>query len=148
VLSESSAGSATVRLPDAPGTASGVTVTYQTHVSRARQFWRIHIPQVGYSTQASHLAQVEDAARDLVAILTDRDPRSINLEIHLELPARVRIHLERAAELRRDWYDIHAEAVGEVQAAARILHNNGVPLPEISTMLGVTHEQAGQLVSS
>jgi hypothetical protein len=84
----------------------------------------------------------------LVAILTDRDPRAINLEIHLELPAQVRTHLERAAELRRGWYDIQAEAVGEVQAAARILHNNGVPLPEISTMLGVTHKQAGQLVSS
>jgi hypothetical protein len=57
----------------------------------------IDVPELPAAhSQARRLDQVEDVARDLIALLTDADPGSFDVDIKVELPAEVRADLDRA----------------------------------------------------
>jgi DNA-directed RNA polymerase specialized sigma24 family protein len=108
---------------------------YRVEIERGRtgRWWLIDVPEVPAAhSQARRLDQAEDVARDLIALLTDADPGSFDVNIRVELPAEVRADLDRAEELRQD--------------AARSQHDDGLPLRDIGKLLHVSHQRAHQLV--
>lgn len=58
------------------------TKTYSASVSRDEDAWLIEVPEIARVTQALELRQVEGMARDLIAIMDDVNPSSI--ELHIE----------------------------------------------------------------
>jgi hypothetical protein len=78
---------------------------YRVEIERGRtgRWWLIDVLEVPAAhSQARRLDQAEDVARDLIALLTDADPGSFDVNIRVELPAEVRADLDRAEELRQD----------------------------------------------
>jgi len=122
-----------------------MVATYTATVERDGRFWLIRVDDVGV-TQARHLREVDEMARDLIVSLTDVDPGSVELDWAVTLPQPVRRHLDEAARLRHEAADAQSRAALEMRQAARELQAAGLPLRDIGTALGVSHQRAHQLV--
>jgi len=120
--------------------------TYQVDVERDGKFWRVHVPQVGRSTQARNLREIEPMAVDLIVIMDDIQRSAFQLDVRIALPGDVRHELEEAAELREKAACAQAEAARLSRAAAYRLHDLGLPLRDIGKVLGVSYQRAHQLV--
>lgn len=126
-----------------------VKQVYRVEVERGRsgRWWLIDVPEVPAAhSQARRLDQAEDVARDLIALLTDSDPGSFDVEVNVQLPAEVRADLDRAEELRQEAARSQHEAALLARSAARRLHDDGLPLRDIGRLLQVSHQRAHQLV--
>lgn len=44
---------------------------YDIEVTRDGRWWMIHVPELDLLTQARHPGEIEDMARDLIAVSTD-----------------------------------------------------------------------------
>jgi len=120
--------------------------TYHARVERGDRFWLVHVREVDRWTQARHLREVEEMARDLVAVMLDVDPGSFRLEIAYQLPESVRRHLAEADRLRRESDAAKSAAAAESRAAARELVESGMPLRDAARLLGVSYQRVHQLV--
>jgi predicted nucleotidyltransferase len=120
---------------------------YDVTVTPAGRYWHIEVPAVDRVTQARHLREVDDMARDLIAIMTDEAPATIELDVRVVLPKSVREHLRAAEELRQESARAQAQAAKELRAAAQTLHEAGLPLRDVGAALGVSYQRAHQLVS-
>jgi hypothetical protein len=115
-------------------------------VDRDRTVRRIGVPEVGRTTQARRLREVEPMARDLIAIMDDIPADSLNLDVTLTLPADVRAELDRSAELREQAARSQAQAAQLARRAARRLRDQGLPLQDVGKALGVSFQPAKQLI--
>jgi hypothetical protein len=120
--------------------------TYHAHVERGDRYWLIHVREVDRWTQARHVREVEEMARDLVAVMLEIDPDSFELEVAYQLPASVERHLAEAARLRRESDAAKSAAAVESRAAARELIESGMPLRDAAQLLGVSYQRVHQLV--
>jgi hypothetical protein len=121
--------------------------TYRVNVERDGRFWLLRVPEVGV-TQARHLREVDAMASDLIALMTEQEPSSFALDVHVVMPAPAKRHLERATRLRNKAKDSQAQAADELRAAARALAKSGMALRDIGQLLGVSYQRAHQLVSA
>src|SRR5262249_8606859 len=111
---------------------------YEVEVERGRsgRWWLIDVPRIPAAhSQARRLDQIEDVARDLIALLTDADPLTFDVDVHVHLPEEVRAELDRAEELRQESARSQHEAALLVRNAARRLHEAGLPLRDIGKLL-------------
>ncbi|HVA60586.1 MAG TPA: HicB family toxin-antitoxin system [Mycobacteriales bacterium] len=121
--------------------------TYRANVERDGRFWLVRVPEVGV-TQARHLREVELMARDLIALVTDTEPSTFNLDVEVQMPAAAKRRLDRAVRLRNQAKDTQAQAAEELRAAAQELAKSGMTVRDIGQLLGVSYQRAHQLVSS
>ena len=122
--------------------------TYTARTTRSGNWWAIQISELdGVFSQARRLEQVEDMARDAIAATLDVAPDSFAVTVVPELPAKVQAILD---ELRasRAAAEVASEAASmKAREAARMLHEEGMPLRDVGRVLGVSHQRAHQLVS-
>ena len=83
---------------------------------------------------------------DLIAIMTDTDPDSFNVELELVLPPEALAHKIAAEELRGKAAAAQAAAALESRRAALALRESGYTLRDIGEALGVSYQRAHQLV--
>lgn len=121
--------------------------TYHAQVTRGDKFWLIRVPEIDRSTQARHLREVETMARDLVAVMEDVEPDSFELKVDVAIPAGVESHLNASRKLRMEADDLSRRAAEEARIAARELARD-MPLRDVASVLGVSHQRAHQLVNS
>ncbi len=84
---------------------------------------------------------------DLIELMTGAKAGTFSVAYDIELPATVREHLARAEQLRSQSAQAQAEAAAAVRAAARELHQGGLPLRDVGQLLGISHQRAHQLVA-
>jgi hypothetical protein len=108
---------------------------YHAHVEYDGRFWRIQVAEAGWSTQTRHLDEVEPLARQLVAEMNGASPASIDLSVHVKIPERAQQHMQRAEQLRMTAAEAEAQAVAEVEAATRMLQEQGLPMQDIGKVL-------------
>jgi transcriptional regulator with XRE-family HTH domain len=120
--------------------------TYHADVERDGRFWAIRVQEVGRSTQARHVREIEPMARDLIVVMEDVPADSFRLEVNITLPDEVRKDLELSAELRRQAAVSQHAAAELTRNAARQLHQDGLTLRDIGKLLDVSHQRAHQLV--
>lgn len=121
--------------------------TYRVDVERDGRFWLLRVRDVGV-TQARHLREVDAMATDLIALVTQREPSSFALDVHVAMPPATRRRLDRAERLRSQARDSQSKAAEELRAAAQELSRSGMPLRDIGQLLGVSYQRAHQLVSA
>lgn len=84
---------------------------------------------------------------DLIELMTGAKAGTFSVDYDIELPETVRGHLDRAEQLRSESAQAQSAAAAEVRAAARELHQGGLPLRDIGQLLGISHQRAHQLVA-
>ena len=125
-----------------------MSVAYEVVVSRGERFWLVEVPEIRRTTQARALREVEPMARDLIAVMEEVDPESIELAVRYDWPPEPLAHWVRAARYREEAAERQAEAAREARTAARELRDLGLTVREIGTVLEVSHQRAAQLVGS
>lgn len=120
--------------------------TYRAQVSRDGKYWLIYIPEIDKYTQARNLGEVEEIARDLIALWLEVPPVSVAIHPEIELPDGVQHHLEWADKYRAEAAESQAAAAREYRAAATVLKQGGLTVRDIGHVLGVSHQRAQQLV--
>lgn len=120
--------------------------TYEVKATPVGAVWHVEVPAIGRVTQARHAREIEAMAKDLIAIFGGDDESQIVVEVSTVLPSSVEQHLARAAELRETEAAARRDAAAEVRLAASELKSQGLSLRDIGTVLGVSHQRAGQLV--
>jgi hypothetical protein len=120
--------------------------TYHADVDRDGKFWRVRVPEVARTTQARSLREVEQMARDLIAIMDDIPADSFDLDVRITLPEEVRAELERSAALREQAALNQAQAAQLSRQAARRLRDEGLPLRDVGQALGISFQRAKQLI--
>ncbi|MEO6500880.1 MAG: hypothetical protein ABIQ09_03105, partial [Jatrophihabitantaceae bacterium] len=124
-----------------------MTATYHARVERGEQLWLVSVPEIGRTTQARSLREVETMARDLIAVMEQVLPDSFQLVTDVVFPASPRAHWERAADLRAAAAATQAEAAAEARAAASELAAMGLTVRDIGMVLGVSFQRAQQLLA-
>ncbi|PZE24650.1 hypothetical protein [Curtobacterium sp. MCLR17_042] len=120
--------------------------TYDVHVHREGKFWAIDVPGVGF-TQATRLTEVEETARDMVALTTEVEEDSFDLAVDIVIPSNAKEHVKQARALREEAARIQAKAALESALSAAVLKEDGLTYREIGLVLEVSHQRAQQLAS-
>lgn len=121
-----------------------VSKVYTAKVSRDEDAWMVEVPEVERVTQALTLRQVEPMARDLIAIMDEVDPNSV--ELRIEWPADIAPSL---GEYRAAKAEAEAAADRERKArraAALTLSASGATVRDIGAMMGISHQRAQQIL--
>lgn len=121
---------------------------YDVTVRRDGRFWYIDIPALDGATQARTLTEVDEMAKDYIALATGTPADRIEVAVTIELSADVRAHLAAASALREEEAHARSRAAEESRAAARALKSQGLTVREVGAALGISHQRAQQLVSA
>ena len=125
--------------------------TYDVNVTRDGKWWMVEVPAIGGLTQARRVTEVEDMARDLIAVtldvpLSDVELGEVNLAVDdlSDLQKRVR-HI---AEISAEAASLQARALKEFQDTARALVDRKVPVRDVGALLGVSHQRIAQITKA
>jgi len=121
--------------------------TYTALVSRDGKFWHVEVPEIDRVTQARNISEVDDMARDLIAIMAGVEPDSFELDVRIQLPDSVRAHLSEVERARGAEAEARSHAAAELRAAAAELKNAGLSVRELGVVLGISYQRASQLTS-
>ncbi len=123
---------------------------YDVIVTREGRWWMVSIPEIDGLTQARRLSEAEQMAREYIAVTLDVRFSTVHVSVKLgkvgavdhpdEYAQAIRARREEAGKLER-------EAAGQAAHLARDLAAAEVPMRDIGTMLGVSHQRAHQLAS-
>lgn len=121
---------------------------YTAKAVRAGAWWAIEVPEVeGTFTQARRLDQVENVAREAVALMLDVAQDSFDISVEYDVPAQWAALLEslKAAQ------DAQAAAEYAVSMALRqvaaSLHNEGLPMRDVGALMGRSTQRISQLIN-
>ncbi len=114
---------------------------YTSTATRERRVWSVVCNQHPSAMSiVTRLADTPDHQREAIAFVTGTD----EADVDVALPDGVRDHIERAAALRTQAAESNHAAAGEARAAAALLAGSGIPLRDVGTILGVSHQRAHQ----
>lgn len=116
--------------------------TYTALVSREGKFWHIEVPEIGRVTQARNINEVDDMARDLIAIMAGIERGSVELDVRIQRPDSVRAHLSEVERARDAEAEARSHGATELRAAAAELENAGLSVRELGAVLGVSYQAA------
>lgn len=123
--------------------------TYAAQVSRDGKWWMIHLPEIDGLTQARRIADVEQAARELVAVTLDVKLSEVTVDIRYEdvagVPVGEQLHAinEEKAEAAR----LEEDAAAKTSQLVRALVNQKVPVRDIGALLGISFQRVHQIAS-
>jgi len=122
--------------------------TYDVITWREEGFWVIDIDELGLTTQARRLDQVEYMARDAIALWLDVLEESFDIVMQRQIPEEISSRVSHLSEARERASRAQAEAAAEARDLAQSLHEAGYPMRDIGELLGVSYQRAQQLATS
>lgn len=124
-------------------------VKYVAEARRVGGWWAIDVVGCrGAHTQARRLDQVESMARDIVALLTDAAPRTVEIEVRPILDPELRPVVQDTLKTRQALVDMEKRATAETQAASARLVASGLSFRDAGRLLGISHQRVAQLSAS
>lgn len=120
---------------------------YKIEVSRDGRWWMINVPELDELTQARRLTEVEQNARELIAVSTGTPIKDVAVHIASITVNGVDV-LSGAAhvkELRRHVYHVEYEAMEAAGVFTKRLTTQQIPVRDIAELLGVSPQRVSQL---
>jgi predicted XRE-type DNA-binding protein len=124
--------------------------TYEVTVSRDDRWWMVAVPELGGVTQARRLDEVEQMAREYIAVSTDVPLSKVAVEVAgIEAGGRDLLEAKTLVDgLRRRAKDLEALVAELTREVASALTDASVPVRDVSSVLGVSHQRVSQLVQA
>ena len=123
--------------------------SYAVQVSRDGRWWMIHIPEVDGLTQARRVADVEQAARELVAVTLDVKFSEVAVDVNYEDVAGIAVgeQLHAINKEKAEAARLEEDAAAKTSQLVRALVDQNVPMRDIGARLDISFERAHQLAS-
>ena len=124
--------------------------TYEVTVSREDRWWMVAVPELGGVTQARRLDEVERMAREYIAVSTDVPLSKVAVEVTgIEADGQNLLEAKTLVDgLRRRAKDLEALVAELTREVASALTDASVPVRDVSSVLGVSHQRVSQLVQA
>ncbi len=122
--------------------------TYHATVTRGQKAWLVTVVELRRTVESRHLRDAETIARDLVAAVTGVEPDAVDLTVLVDLPGDAHRLVGEAARLHAEATAMQARAAEHLAEAARTLVGAGLPLRDVGTVIGVSHQRVQQLVTT
>lgn len=124
--------------------------TYEVTVSRDDRWWMVAVPELGGVTQARRLDEVERMAREYIAVSTDVPLSKVAVEVAgIEADGQDLLEAKTLVDgLRRRAKDLEALVAELTREVASALTDASVPVRDVSSVLGVSHQRVSQLVQA
>lgn len=135
--------------PSAEGAGKGDDVIYEAEVYREGKWWLVEVPAIDGLTQARRLSEAQLMARELIAVTLGVPLPEVSVEVSLRAVGRLTDLPERVKQIASDRAQaraLDARAAAGSEELAKELVEVGVPLRDIGTVLGVSHQRVHQLV--
>lgn len=128
---------------------SSSSVTYTVRVQRdGPHFWGIEVDEIpSQGSQARNLDEVEEMARDFIAVCKDVAPQSIQIQTVIEVPGDARQHIDEARKQRTLAMSAQQRAAREHRLAAQALRDQGISLRDAAALLRISPQRVSQLVA-
>jgi hypothetical protein len=122
--------------------------SYDAMVTREGRWWMIEIPELDGLTQARRLDEVERMAREYIAVTTDVPLSQVAVEIFgIEVAGQDLVEAKTLVDgLRRRAQELEALVADLTREVASVLTDADVPVRDVSSVLGVSHQRVSQLV--
>jgi predicted RNase H-like HicB family nuclease len=123
--------------------------TYQVVVTRDGRWWMISIPEIDGLTQARRLADVEQMARELIAVTLDIRLSEVAVDVAfgdidgIPVESCIQTISREKAEAAR----LEEDAAAKTKSLVKELVAHNVPLRDIGTMLGLSFQRVHQLAA-
>lgn len=124
---------------------------YRATVYREDRWWMVAIPELDGLTQARRLSEAELMAREYIAVTLDVPLEDVAVDVHVEKVGPVTNIEDRIAAIeaeRAKAAELERQATAEAAQLAKDLAAAKVPLRDVGSILGVSHQRAHQLVNS
>lgn len=123
--------------------------TYDVAVTRDGKWWMVEVPELDGLTQARRLEEVEQMAREYIAVTLDVPLSGVDVDVtHVEVAGQDLALVRSMAAALRDQLRVFEEATSAYShLVARQLVAAKVPVRDISSVLGVSHQRISQIVS-
>lgn len=129
--------------------------TYHVDVYRDDRWWMIRVPELDGTqgideviSQARRYAEIEPQARDLIALVADVAPSTIELDLHVTVEnLDITATADQIAADRKAAAEAERRVLVESTRAAQELKAAGVTLRDIGDIIGVSFQRVGQLVA-
>jgi hypothetical protein len=124
--------------------------TYDVTVSRDGKWWMIHIPDLDGLTQSRRLGEIEDMARDYIAVVTDVPLSQVAVRVSgIDVAGQDLVEIRTLIdELREQARQAEAAVARLAEQVAVALVASRVPMRDVSEILGVSHQRVSQLVQA
>jgi predicted XRE-type DNA-binding protein len=126
------------------------TRNYEVTVRREGRWWMIAVPELDGLTQARRLDEVERMAREYIAVSTDVPLSKVAVEVAgIQAGDRDLLEAKTLVDgLRRRAKDLEALVAELTREVASTLTDENVPVRDVSSVLGISHQRVSQLVQS
>ena len=122
---------------------------YTVEATRNGQWWSLQCVEVpGALSQAKSLAEAKRIMPEAIAFVAEVPESEVEVTVRPNIPESVQLHLDEAARLREEVARANHQAAVEARLAAKELRDAGLTVRDIGETLGVSHQRAGQLISS
>ena len=124
--------------------------TYDVSVTREGRWWMVSVPEIDQLTQARRLSEIEQAARELIAVTLDVPMSTVDVSVKVEQVGDIRDVSGRAEAIlkeRAQAAELNRRAVEQLQQLVIQLASAKVPVRDIGELLEISHQRAQQLVS-
>lgn len=121
--------------------------TYKVVARHSGRWWSLQFPEIAQATQCRSIEQIEDTAREALALYDDVPEHTIELDLTIEVPGDAQAHIEEERRLRElaQWF---AGAASDAhRRAAHALRSEGLTLKDVGQLLGVSFQRAHQLLA-
>lgn len=124
-----------------------VSETYQVAASREGRWWLLDCGEHG-ATQALSLSSAVAEARDLIALVLDVDPDSVDVELTVHVSDALDLMIAQAREVAERAGSEQREAAARSRAVVRALLDRGVTGADAARILKVSPQRISQLAKS
>jgi hypothetical protein len=122
---------------------------YTASVRREGKWWMVEVPAISRTTQARRLSEAELMARELIAVTLDVPIDEVSVVVTIEAIGGLDDLADRIAGIasrREQAASLDRQATREAAELAKALADLDIPLRDVGTVLGVSHQRAHQLV--
>ena len=123
---------------------------YEAVVTREGRWWMIEIPELDGLTQARRLDEVERAAREYIAVTADVPLSRVAVEISgIQVAGQDLLEAKKLVDdLRRRVKQLDGLVADLTREVASALTDAHIPVRDVSSVLGVSHQRVSQLVQA
>ena len=121
--------------------------TFNATARRQGKWWVIEIPELGQTSQARTVAEVQEMATDLAAVIRDVDPSEVQVNVSVDTPELPEATWRQAREKTHQAQQLTREAAAASREVVTSLRSSGYTLRDIAAILGISHQRVSQLTS-
>lgn len=124
--------------------------TYRVSAERSdRGWWIVRVLDMRHVvTQARRASEVEEMARDVIALLEDVPPDSFDIDLSYRVADDLDSAIADVRRLRQEADEITTRSRAATADVARRMRDAGLSVREIGALLGIAHQRAQQILAA